>query len=154
MKAILVESANGYMATGPNDTMTWTPVLDKQIFNLLTTIESKCVCSKHTYSLLPQKMLNDPAREFIVAEKMGAKSLPVLNIMYPNAFLVGGPVFLKTAYDMSVIDTIIISTTRKPIESTERYKNPFYGNLREPVKTINFDGLTIRIYKTQHGREK
>ena len=154
MKAILVESANGYMATGPNDTMTWTPVLDKQIFNLLTTIEGKCVCSKHTYSLLPQKMLNDPAREFIVAEKMGAKSLPVLNIRYPNAFLVGGPVFLKAAYDMSVVDTIIISTTRKPIESTERYRNPFYGKLREPVKTINFDGLTVRIYKTQHGREK
>ncbi|MBP5485917.1 MAG: hypothetical protein J6Y07_04405 [Alphaproteobacteria bacterium] len=152
MKTILVESSNGYMAKGPNDTMTWTPVLDKQIFKLLTTIGGVCVCSKHTYNLLPQKMLNDPAREFIVAEKTGAKSLPALNIVHPGAYLIGGPVFLKAAYNMSVIDTIIIATTKEPIESNERYKNPFYGNLREPVTKINFDELIVRIYKTQHGR--
>ena len=154
MKAIFVESANGYMARNATDTMSWTPILDKQIFKLLTTIGGVCVCSKHTYNLLPEKMLNDSGRRFIVADKTGRKSLPALNILYPNAFLIGGPAFLKAAYDLSVIDTIIISTTKTQIESSDRYKNPFRGNLRAPITTINFDDLTIRIYKTQHGREK
>ena len=129
-----------------------TPVLDKQIFRLLTTINEVCVCSKHTYTLLPQKMLSDPARKFIVAEKVGNKSLPALNIVYPHAYLIGGPEFLNSAYNLSVIDTIIISTTRTQIQSSERYKNPFIGNLRAPITTINFDDLTIRVYKTQQGR--
>ncbi len=154
MIAILVESANGYMAKGPNDTMSWTPVLDKQIFRLLTTINKVCVCSKHTYTLLPQKMLSDPAREFIEAEKVGSKSLPALNNINKDAYLIGGPMFLKEAYNMSVIDTIIISTTKTPIEPNERYKNPFNGNLPNPITTINFDELTIKVYKTQHGKEK
>jgi len=154
MIAILVESANGYMAKGPNDTMSWTPVLDKQIFRLLTTINKLCVCSKHTYTLLPQKMLSDPAREFIKAEKVGSKSLPALNNIHKDAYLIGGPMFLKEAYNMSVIDTIIISTTKTQIEPNERYKNPFNGNLPNPITTINFDELTIKVYKTQHGKEK
>ncbi len=154
MIAILVESKNGYMAKGPNDNMSWTPVLDKQIFQLLTTFNNVCICSKHTYTLLPQKMLSDPAREFIVAERVGSKSLPALNIVYPNACLIGGPEFLKSAYNLSVIDTIIISTTKTPIEPNERYKNPFNGNLPNPITTINFGELTVKMYKTQHGKEK
>lgn len=154
MKAAFVESLNGYMARGATDNMMWTPILDKQIFKLITTISGVCVCSRHTYNLLPQKMLSDPARKFIVAEKVGNKSLPALNILYPNAFLIGGPTFLKKAYDMSVIDTMIITTVDTIIEPQQKYKNPFAGNLRAPTSTINFENMTIRIYKTQRGKEK
>ena len=154
MKAVFVESSNGYMARNATDNMLWTPILDKHIFKLITTIDGTCVCSKHTYKLLPQKMLNDPARKFIVAEHTGSKSLPVLNILYPNATLIGGPKFLLAAYNMSVIDTMIITTTDSPIESRPAFKNPFAGNLRAPISTICFQEMTIRIYKTQHGRER
>ena len=109
MKAIFVESANGYMATSACDDMLWTPTIDKKIFRLLTTFGSGiCVCSKHTYSLLPPKMVFDPARKFIVAEKTGSKSLPALNNVYPDAILIGGPAFIKVAYNMSILDTIIV----------------------------------------------
>lgn len=154
MKAVFVESSNGYMARNATDNMLWTPILDKQVFKLITTIDGVCVCSKHTYGLLPQKMLNDPARKFIVAEHIGSKSLPALNILYPNATLIGGPRFLLAAYNMSVIDTMVITTTDSPIESRLKFKNPFAGNLREPISTIYFKEMTIRIYKTQHGKER
>lgn len=154
MKAIFIESSNGYLARGASDNMMWTPILDKQIFKLLTSIGGVCVCSKNTYKLLPKKMLDDPARQFIVAERTGSKSLPALNIVYPDAFLVGGAEFLLAAYNMSVIDTMIITTTNTPIESRRKYKNPFANNLRAPVSTIQFPDMTVRIYKTQHGKER
>lgn len=149
MKAIFVESSNGYLAKGANDDMLWTPVLDKQIFKLFTTVGGVCVCSKHTYDLLPQKMLSDPARQFIVAEKTGNKSLPALNQLHPNATLIGGPEFIKAAYKMCVLDTIIVSTTKIPIVSNDRYKNPLADYLKNPVTTINFGDIVVRVYKTQ-----
>ncbi len=147
MKAILVESSNGYMAKNATDPVDWSPSLDKKIFNMLTTVGGVCVCSKYTYGVLPQKMLNDPARQFIIAERTGDKSLQSLNVIYPNAYLIGGPTFLKAAYDAGVVDMIIINTMQTPIESTDRYKNPFHGNLPQPIKEIRFDELTVRIYK-------
>lgn len=154
MKALFVESSNHYLAKGANDTMTWTPILDKQIFKLLTTISGVCVCSKHTYGLLPQKMLADQARKFIVADKTGNKSLPVLNLLYPNAYLIGGPVFLREAYKSCVIDTVIVSTTNEPIESTERYKNPLLDYLKHPTSIVKYDGLIVRVYKINNANQR
>ena len=70
MKAIFVESLNGYLARGPDDDMLWTPPLDKKIFKLLSfAFGGVYVCSKQTYNLLPEKMRLDPAREFIIASR-------------------------------------------------------------------------------------
>lgn len=145
MKTMIVESANGYMASGPSDTMLWTPSLDKQVFRLITTMCGTCICSKHTYELLPPKMLADPARNYIIAEKTGSRSLPALAQIYPSAMLIGGPIFLKAAYNQSLLDTIIVSTTKNNIEPNERYKNPF-AHLR-PDSTIKIGELTFRIFK-------
>lgn len=145
MKAVFVESYNGYMARNDKDDMKWTPSLDKKIFKLLTyAFGGVCVVSKHTYSLLPQKMLND-GRKFIVADRSVSNSLQMLNIKYPNAVLIGGVAFLQEAYKLGVIDTFIVTTVDKEIEPNERYKNPF--KFKKPECVIPFDDMIIRIYK-------
>ena len=152
MKAIFVESYNGYLAKGPNDDMSWTPSLDKKIFKLLTyAYGGVCVVSRNTYQLLPKKMLHDGNRKFIIAEKCGPNSLYKLNMYYPDAVLIGGPRFLMAAYEANVIDTFIITTTEARIHNNAQYENPFIDVLLnlEPECTIKFDTMTIRVYENK-----
>lgn len=153
MKAIFVESSNGYLATGPDDNMMWTPRLDKQLFKLLScAFGGICVCSRHTYELLPAKMRYDENRNFIIAERAGAKSLYNLNKIYPNAVLVGGPTFLKAAYQAKVIDTFIVTTLNDRIANSAKYENPFIDILlqSEMLCEIKFKELTVRVYKNEY----
>ena len=155
MKAIFVESANGYLAKGPEDDMTWTPSLDKKLFKLMTfVLGGVCVCSLHTYTLLPKQVLNDGERRFIIAEKTGLNSLVMLNKRFPNAVLVGGPRFLKAAYDLGVIDTFIVTTTETTIKNNPKYENPFENLLlcTDVQCCIKFSNMTIRIYKNDKYR--
>ena len=150
MKAVFVESSNGYIAQGPEDNMLWTPQTDKKIFRLISSLYGGvCICSRRTYDLLPKKMLYDENRKFIVAEKTGCKSLRQLNKSYPNAILIGGPTFLKAAYEENVIDTFIVTTLKfKSIKNNDLYENPFIDELvRLDTKAeVDFGELVVRIY--------
>ena len=149
MKAIFVESSNGYLAKGPDDNMSWTPLLDKKIFKLLTYVYGGiCICSKRTYGLLPLKMRNDSNRTFICADRTGPRSLQHLNMVFPNAVLIGGPTFLKAAFDAGVIDTFIVTTVEKTIKNNSKYENPFLDILLTAgqIGEVEFEGLTVRLY--------
>lgn len=149
MKAIFVESSNGYLAKGPDDDMSWTPSLDKKIFKLLTYVYGGvCICSKRTYELLPLKMRNDSNRTFICADRTGSRSLQHLNMLFPNAVLIGGPTFLKAAFDAGVIDTFIVTTVEKTIKNNSKYENPFIDLLLKANQTgeVEFNDLVVRIY--------
>ena len=147
MKAIFVESCNGYLARGAGDVMDWTPPLDKKLFKLLTfAYDAVYVCSRRTFDLLPSKVRMDKVRMFLVAQHSGNMSLTNLNVDFPNAILVGGPVFLRAAYDLGVIDTFVITTVNKNIVSSDEYKNPFSNILPKPSATVQFDGMTVRVY--------
>lgn len=153
MKAIFVESANGYLARNELDDMSWTPSLDKKIFKFLTLVSGGiCVCSKHTYKLLPNIMLKDTNRKYIIAERTGEKSLSELNKKYPNAVLVGGVTFLKAAYDLDVIDTFVVTTVPLAIQSTEKYKNPFTKILKTPACMLLLDTMSVKVYIKQKER--
>lgn len=153
MKAIFVESNNGYLARGPEDDMRWTPKLDKQLFKLLScAFGGICVCSRHTYELLPKQMIYDSNRRFIIAERIGQNSLVSLNKRFPNAVLIGGPTFLKAAYDLKVIDTFIVTTTTNGIKNNSKYENPFIDILinLDVACEINFDTMSVRVYRNEY----
>ena len=153
MKAVFVESLNGYMAREANDDMLWTPSIDKKLFRLLSiSFGGVCVCSNNTYSLLPKKMLCDEHRTFIIASRTGYCSLKQLNERFPNAILVGGPRFLKAAYDEGVIDTFIVTTTKKTIKNNSKYENPFIDELiqLDTQCEIDFGEIVVRVYKNEY----
>ena len=149
MKAIFAESANGYLARNESDDMSWTGKQDKQMFKFLTTIGGVCVCSKHTYSLLPNAMKQDTNRKFIVAERTGEKSLIELNKSYPNAYLIGGTTFLRAAYNLGVVDTFIVTTVPIAIQGKEQYKNPFTNILKTPDCRLVLGVMPVRVYKVR-----
>ena len=149
MKAIFVESLNGYLARGPDDDMLWTPSLDKKLFKLLSfAFGGLYVCSQHTYDLLPITMRNDINRRFITADKDGKNSLKELKKKYPNGVLIGGPRFLVAAYDIGAIDTFIITTVNKNISGPAEYKNPFAEKLAKQGANceIKFEDMVVRVY--------
>jgi len=153
MKAVFVESLNGYMAKDATDDMLWTPSIDKKIFRLLTvSFGGVCVCSNNTYGLLPKKMLCDEHRTFIIASKSGPYTLKRLNERFPNAVLIGGPRFLRAAYDEGVIDTFIVNTVKKSIKNNSRYENPFIDELvqLETQCEIDFGEIVVRVYKNEY----
>lgn len=152
MKAIFVESLNGYMAHGPKDDMQWTPRMDKQIFRLLAATSGDVyVCSRNTYELLPASMTLDAQRRFYVASRNGGNSLINLGANFPNAVLMGGPTFLRTAYDMNLIDTFVVTTLNMPIAGDVRYCNPFKDVLSNmpPVCAVRFPEMTVRVYRVR-----
>lgn len=154
MKAVFVESYNGYMAKSDTDDMRWTGAFDKKMFKLLTySFGGVCVCSKHTYSLLPDVMKRDVNRRFIVAEREGKYALPALNKTFPNAVLVGGKTFLTAAYNLGVIDTFVITTLNEPILGAEQHKNPFRKILTNPACEVIFPDLIVRVYYNQKERK-
>lgn len=153
MKAIFVESANHFLATGEDDDMTWTPSIDKKLFRLLTcAFGGECVVSSHTFMLLPSCMLHDEHRQFIIAAREGSKSLYNLNRKHPDAVLIGGPKFLKAAYDARVIDTFIVTTANKYIASGRDYENPFKDILPklECLCEVRIDNMVVRVYKNEY----
>lgn len=153
MKAVFVESLNGYMATEANDNMGWTPSIDKKIFRLLTVaFGGVCICSRNTYNLLPKQMLCDENRVFIIAQRTGRYSLKQLNMQFPNATLIGGPKFLRAAYDEGVIDTFVVTTTKKAIRNNSNYENPFIDDLirLDAQCEIDFGEIVVRVYKNEY----
>lgn len=153
MKAIFVESNNGYLARSSDDKMEWTPTFDKKIFRLLThAFGGVCVCSRQTYTLLPKSMLYDEHRKFIIAERAGQHSLYNLNKVYPDAVLIGGPTFLKAAYDAKVIDMFIVTTTDCTIRNNSKFENPFIDILLQLDMqcALKFPGMTVRVYKNEY----
>ncbi len=155
MKAIFVESLNGYLARDDKDNMAWTPVLDKKIYKLLTyAFGGTCICSQLTYNLLPKKMIQDSNRKFIIAERNGPNSLTSLSQLYPNGVLIGGPTFLMAAYNLGIIDTFIITTINININSTNKYRNPFRTILSAPNCKIQLPDMTISIFNDINNKQK
>lgn len=140
------------MARGADDDMRWTPRMDKQIFRLLAAVSGDVyVCSKNTYALLPSAMRGDVQRRFYVAARDGENSLINLGANFPNAILMGGPAFLRAAYDMNLIDTFVVTTLDMSIDGDARYRNPFNEVLANvpPVCALRFPDMTVRVYRVR-----
>jgi dihydrofolate reductase len=61
LKLIMAVSADGYLADGPDDDMSWTGKLDKLVFKLLTSVGGPLGAGRRTFMSLP----NLPGRELV-----------------------------------------------------------------------------------------
>ena len=127
MKAIFVESLNGYLAKGPNDDMSWTPTLDKKIFKLLSfALGGIYFCSKRTFNLLPEVMTTDPNRHFeIVDHHYNNDDWYLASKLFSNAVVLGGPTFLKAVYDKG----LIVQTKPGAVPQKKRYLGQYRTKL-------------------------
>jgi len=148
IKFICCISSDGYMAKGPNDTMSWTPKIDKKIFQLISGLDNGiCFTSKKTKENMPKilkgRTLIEISRNSLLLGQAAELS--------PNGLILGGPILLKAAYEAFLIDDLIVNQINflKPFkEVDEIYKFPF--KIIEDIKpsmSIDFGEVTTYIYR-------
>lgn len=151
MKFLCAISPDGFMATGPNDDMNWTPRIDKRIFQLVSSINNGiCFVSEQTKKNMPQNLRG---RTLIPISRTGL-TLQLAGKNFPNSLIVGGPTLLKAASHLGLIDELIINqvnTSLSPFLSTPKeYKFPFAALkhlLGNKIISIDFGEITTSIYR-------
>lgn len=81
MKLIMAVSADGFVARGPDDSMSWAGPLDKQLFRLMTMTGSKMLAAGgRTYDLMPHL---GGGRQLVRLRKQGfhVHGLPRMSLM-------------------------------------------------------------------------
>jgi dihydrofolate reductase len=151
MKFICAISPDGYMAQGPNDNMSWTPKIDKKIFQLISSLNNGiCFVSEQTMKNMPQNLIG---RTLIPISRKGL-TLQLAEKMFPNSLLIGGPTLLRAANQLNLIDELIINqvnTSLQPfIGVSEEYRFPFeelQHIITNKIISIEFGDVTTSIYR-------
>lgn len=106
MKFMAAISPDGYMCRGPEDTMAWTPKIDKQIFQIISSLNGGiCLVSKKTLLNMPRFL---EGRTLIPISRKNF-NLAQAYEKFPNALIIGGPTLLKAANHFALIDELIIN---------------------------------------------
>jgi dihydrofolate reductase len=150
MKFIAAISPDGYMAQGANDNMSWTPKIDKKIFQLISSLNNGiCFVSEQTMKNMPQNL---PGRTLIPLSRKGL-TLQLAEKMFPNSLLIGGPTLLRAANQLNLIDELIINQVNylKPFRDIpEEYRFPFeelQHIITNKIISIEFGDVTTSIYR-------
>lgn len=107
MRALLAISADDFLATGSDDDMRWTGSADKQIFRLLTSIntETPLLAGSVTAALMPKL----PGRKVLGISRSSALTLEKAHELFPQAWLIGGLTVVLAAIDAGMVDKVYLS---------------------------------------------
>jgi dihydrofolate reductase len=103
MKLIMAVSADGYVARGPDDDMSWTGREDKAVFQLMTlSTDAPLLAGRRTADFLPrlrartlQPLSLDPAKGMTLEQAFAR---------WPDAWLIGGQTVAERAIAKGFID--------------------------------------------------
>ena len=162
MNFICAISADGYMAKGAEDNMAWAGKIDKQIFQLISSLNGGiCLAPEQTFLNMPKLMTG---RTIIPISRTGL-TLETAAKKFPNGLIIGGPTLLNVASQLDLIDDLIVNVVENVIinklskdqeysetlsQNLEQYKFPFNTKLIEnkaPVMTLQFPDLLTKIYR-------
>ena len=152
MKCICAISPCGFMAQGPNDDMKWTPKVDKQIFQLITSLTGGvCFVSKATKQMMPAVLTG---RTLVEVSRNGL-TLETAAKKFPEGVIIGGPEMLRVAITKNLITDLIVNTVQfiKPsvfMNTDEKYRFPFdlmHGIISHRVMTIDWGAVHTQVFR-------
>jgi dihydrofolate reductase len=133
LRLVMAVSANGYLATGPNDDMSWTGLDDKQVFRLLTSVGGPLLAGRLTAEKLP----NLHHRSVIPVSK---GQLHDLSVIYPDAWLIGGSTIAYSALRTGYVKSAWMCHSEKNIQGTSAY---YADHLTPTFKDFGWGSWTI-----------
>lgn len=175
MRLILAVSADGHLARGPEDDMSWTGLTDKRLFRLLTLVGSVCVAGSRTWLQMPKlggRLVLPLSREHgrVLDHPDGrqeaAMSLGKAFYRFPDAWLLGGPTVAMEALEANLVDQVYLCRAENAVlhEAQAAFQpDPAYrdvvspwlmsrgeaGNAGTPWarrQRIQFDGTTVDVW--------
>ncbi len=143
MRLLLACSANGVLAHGPKDDMSWTGPIDKAIFRTLTGVGGMCAAGTATYDLMPAL----DGREFIPLSRNGF-TLRHLQNAYPDAWLLGGPNVAKAALLYGLVTEFHLCRIEDVVlkETDEAYTlKGMWGHMRPASMETHMGNVTLEL---------
>lgn len=107
LKLIMAVSADGFVARGPYDDMSWTGSTDKRVFRLLTAVEGILGAGRRTFEQLP--LLE--GRTVVPLSRSGL-TLDEFSTRYSNAWLIGGQEIALEALHCGKLDQVFLCRSR------------------------------------------
>ena len=144
MRVLLAISADDYLARGPDDDMRWTGREDKQIFRLLTSIDTDVplLAGSVTAKLMPQL----PGRKVLSISRGSHLTLEKAFEYFPQAWLIGGLTVVLAAIDAGMVDKVYLSRSPETLGGGV-HAAPLLGRMPlVPCQMHKALGATLNVY--------
>ena len=105
MRLLMAVSADGFLARGPDDDMSWTGQTDKKLFRLLTLVDPLLLAGATTAKLLPKL----PGRTVVPLSRRG---LALSDMQSVDGWLIGGPTVAQEALRLAWSGACSCATAR------------------------------------------
>lgn len=144
MRVLLATSADDLVAKGPDDDMRWTGSADKQIFRLLTSIDTDTplLAGSTTARMMP----NLPGRRVLGISRGSTLTLEKAHELFPQAWLIGGLTVVLAAIDAGMVDKVYLSVVPEFLEEGISAA-PLLGRMPlVPAQMFQLYGLKLNVY--------
>jgi dihydrofolate reductase len=111
LKLVMAVSADGFVARGPTDDMTWTGSTDKRVFRLLTSVGGVLGAGRRTFEQLPK--LEGRAVHMLTRDQSAGLTLEEFTSRYPDAWLIGGQGVALEALRSRLLDQAFLCRSRE-----------------------------------------
>lgn len=182
LKLILAVSADGFLATGPDDDMRWTGKTDKRVFRLLTSVGAVCGAGRTTWEQMPKL----PGRRLVplsrTAEKSAIRLSPASSGMpaddsiqieecmtlgrfahlHPEGWLIGGPTVAMEALGIGLVDQAFLCRSTSYIHGgmadtvtpwlTSRGESQNAGVPWSRTQRIDFEDVSVDVWSRLDAR--
>lgn len=108
LKLVMAVSADGFVARGPTDDMTWTGSTDKRVFRLLTSVGGILGAGRRTFEQLPKL----EGRTVVPLSRNGMTLIEFAS-QYPDAWLIGGQDIALDALRCGKLDQVFLCRSRE-----------------------------------------
>jgi dihydrofolate reductase len=111
LKLVMAVSADGFVARGPTDDMTWTGSTDKRVFRLLTSVGGVLGAGRRTFEQLPR--LEGRYVHMLTRDQSSGVTLNEFCRLYPDAWLIGGQEVALEALRLNLVDQAFLCRSRE-----------------------------------------
>lgn len=139
MKLLMAVSADGYVARGPEDDMTWTGPTDKAVFRLLTMGET-VGAGRVTYNLMRNLKLKGRDLRLITSNPGAGYTLESFARNCPRSWLIGGHTVALSALDHNLLDHVYLSVVGVELGHGIKLDHRF-RTLFPLIDVVNFEGV-------------
>lgn len=141
----MVVSADGFVARGPEDDMSWTGRYDKAVFRALTGVGGRFAVGSATHRLMPDRLEGRTA--YVLSRTMGM-TLEAFQAHCPEGWLIGGQTVALAALEKGFLSEMHICWSDRPLGSGVPFDPAFLErHPNGPAMGTRVGDTTVEVYR-------